>query len=639
MKMLKNHYTASIIINTYNDDQLLLDAAIDSYLEQKEVDIQIILTTVEGDPALETLNLKYANHSQIDCCICALEQHPGRGPEGIYFQLNAATALIKHHWFAYASGNDVALPTKIRDEIDICIAQNKKVCYSAFIVTDHRLNHRELRSFKNYDYDRHLKGNFVNDCALVESALLKKYLPFDETHGNHAYWDLWLRIFKGEGNVFSYNSKASWLYRTTQSSQHVMRRKHAGKLKANKATASRMIAAHLKRARLTIFCVLGNRMTLEPSSGDQINEINLLKALSFFADVYYNGQLFHSEKTDFGLKKKPILPPTAPYDLYYVRNNLDLFSILPRPKLWVAAPYYESAFKDADAVVTFTRSWSHKLNTYQEERHRGLYEGAITQPKEILTFEQVLDPIFKPYPSHPKTHYYRRMFEGDFVIAHFGRVSETCYPHSLLNAIPIIRSRYPEKVIKLIYCGLKSQFKKKITSTLIDVLDPIPYEDMPYAIAATDIVTSDYRDRTANFGGCRHVLEAMACGVPVLTGNFDVRKEQMGELYPLFWTYQDNKGRISEQAEQEMVDHISCLIERPEKGKAIGRELRQQSDYYHLEKSAARLEKIIRMFIGNDHRHSAKFQKPSKFKVYAWFFRNYYTRVIGKLRRLSSALR
>ena len=32
-----------------------------------------------------------------------------------------------------------------------------------------------------------------------------------------------------------------------------------------------------------------------------------------------------------------------------------------------------------------------------------------------------------------------------------------------------------------------------------------------------------------------HILESMACGVPVLCGNFDVRKEQLGNNYPFFW--------------------------------------------------------------------------------------------------------
>lgn len=238
-------YNISILMNTYNEDNGILKQAIDSYLGQTNVNVQLIISTIEGDKSIEYIKNTY-NDNRITFAILPKSEHPGRGHVGIYTQLNNALQYIKYEWVSYASSNDVALLTKSYDEIKLCLSTNKQICYSAFYVTSTDLKKRQLKKFYQYDYDKHLKGNFVTDCATISTKLLNKYMPFKLEYHNHAYWDLWLRIYEGEGNVFIYSSTPAFLYRTQTLSISTETRKNSEKRKINEQYRKFMLDNHHK---------------------------------------------------------------------------------------------------------------------------------------------------------------------------------------------------------------------------------------------------------------------------------------------------------------------------------------------------------------------------------------------------------
>jgi glycosyltransferase involved in cell wall biosynthesis len=338
--------------------------------------------------------------------------------------------------------------------------------------------------------------------------------------------------------------------------------------------------------KLKIYALLTTIKTLVPSSGDKINEINLYKAMSTFADVYYNNQKFESEKENEGycIKDLPISPPNRDYDVCYIRNNRKIFNDIKQKKLWVGSPYRQEIFSTDAGIVTFTRQWKEQLRDFNKNFIPGLYEEGICVPKNILYFPQSISlEDFNPnLKNHPKTINYKDVLKADFVIAQFGRMAKGCYPYSLLTILPKLRKRFPEKSIKFIYAGTSSQIKIGISNE-ISFIGGIDYCDMPYVISACDVVSSNYRTDTANWGGCRHVLESMACGKPILTGDFSVRKEQLGSDYELFWNWEPNSGRISEKAEEQMLSHLSNLIENPKYGEEIGNRLIKRSLKYSHE--------------------------------------------------------
>ena len=160
-------------------------------------------------------------------------------------QLNNAFPHITGDWFTFASSNDIAIQTKLIQEVEMCLNNGKKeVCYSSFHLIDEIGNLIRTQLFFPYNYDKHLIGNFVSDCALISKRLVDEYLPFKVDLNNYAYWDLWLRIYEGEGNVFIYNKTPTWGYRQIETSMHIDRQKSELKLAEAKRDKEIMLNLH-----------------------------------------------------------------------------------------------------------------------------------------------------------------------------------------------------------------------------------------------------------------------------------------------------------------------------------------------------------------------------------------------------------
>lgn len=221
----------TIIINSYNGNQGHLVESIKSCLNQNSVKPKVLVSTVIGDPAIKT-----ANKIGVECI---KNQLPG-----IYSQLNNAIKTVNTDWFSYFSGDDVALPDKAINEIRACINGRKKICYSNFYHTDENLKIKFKTKFYNYDLKRHLTGNFVADVSTIHLSILEKHLPFDETLGNFAYWDFWLRVAKEDPGVFVFNDRSEWLYRVCKNSRHVQRKSDPGKILKNNKQRLAMFMKH-----------------------------------------------------------------------------------------------------------------------------------------------------------------------------------------------------------------------------------------------------------------------------------------------------------------------------------------------------------------------------------------------------------
>lgn len=232
-------------MNTVNEDRKYLDLAIESYLNQKGCEVELIISTLEGDPNLQHIKEKYPS-----CVIVTLPikghpiEHGLKNPVGSFMQLNNALPHITGDWFCFASANDVAFINKLELELSRCKETGAEVCYSSFDLVNEQGEKISTQRFHDYYIGKHLKGNFVSDCALISKRLVDKYLPFNLSLNNYAYWDLWLRIYEGEGNVFTYNSTPTWGYRQNSDSMHLSRQKDPIKLKQAKIDKRRMLALH-----------------------------------------------------------------------------------------------------------------------------------------------------------------------------------------------------------------------------------------------------------------------------------------------------------------------------------------------------------------------------------------------------------
>jgi hypothetical protein len=231
---------ATVIMNVYGEKEAYLKEAIDSYISQKKA--KLVVSTVEDDACIEYIE---KNYPEVEVVVMLLKDHSGRSPNGSFLQLNNALDRIEGDWFCFASSNDYSAPAKIENEIMLCKSTNKLVCYSDFYnVYPEENDALKLISFHSYDFKKHLKGNFVSDCALIHKSLVDKYLPFITEFNNYAYWDLWLRIYEGEGDVFVHNPYPTWYYRQLDNSMHIERRESDDKVSQQYEDKWRMLQTH-----------------------------------------------------------------------------------------------------------------------------------------------------------------------------------------------------------------------------------------------------------------------------------------------------------------------------------------------------------------------------------------------------------
>lgn len=212
----------TIIMNSYKESKRLFKRAIESIPDN--VNRSIVLSTVEGDPCIDWAK-KYN-----DITIVTTKE------PGITRQLNNAIDSVDGDYVCYCSSNDIMYPNKLSLETEILEETGKKVCNSSFMVNGKKI--KQLPS--QYDYAKHLAGNYISDCSMVEAKTFLKYMPFNEKYYELQYFDLWLRIYEGEGDVFIYNPIPTWNYCISRRSRSIKRKKSAT-LKSKRAEEYRML--------------------------------------------------------------------------------------------------------------------------------------------------------------------------------------------------------------------------------------------------------------------------------------------------------------------------------------------------------------------------------------------------------------
>ena len=238
--------TVSVILNTFGNDNDQLKRIIQMMLNQNNIDaMQIIISTVEGDKSIQLYNDNYKEDKRIDLCITTLAEHPGKGPKGIYYQLNKASTFIRNNWVSYFSGNDIIYVNKFQKEIETCMKNGKLICNSSFNMQKDG-NIKKMNLPDKYNYKKHLVENFMSDCSLIHRSVFEKLMPFNLDYQNHAFWDFFLRCYETYGDIFTYCETPTWEYIITEDSAHVKRKNNPELQKINEEYKKIMLSQHQK---------------------------------------------------------------------------------------------------------------------------------------------------------------------------------------------------------------------------------------------------------------------------------------------------------------------------------------------------------------------------------------------------------
>jgi len=214
----------TIIINSYKPDKIDFLTSIHGCLNQIFVNVTVIVSTVENDPTIEFVN--ELENPNVQLVISKLSEHPGKGPKGIFFQLNKALKEVKTKYFSYFSSNDKIYPSKSYNEIEHIKKYKSIFCFSKYnsIFPDKNVpfNFSESKMTLN----NLLKSNFINDCATIDLSRLNEPLEFNyEKYGNCSYWHLWIKLIIKHGiKCMSFNNKVEWDYIRDDKKSQAMQR-------------------------------------------------------------------------------------------------------------------------------------------------------------------------------------------------------------------------------------------------------------------------------------------------------------------------------------------------------------------------------------------------------------------------------
>ncbi|MEM9360778.1 MAG: hypothetical protein AAGB04_31775 [Pseudomonadota bacterium] len=317
--------------------------------------------------------------------------------------------------------------------------------------------------------------------------------------------------------------------------------------------------------RPKIFCQFLARPTLEPQSGDRINEIRFYRALSSFADVYYNDTLIDWSIGAIG-DPTGLNTPSRDYDLYYVRSNPSLFKSLPSPKITMAYPYDREVFERADAIAVTTEAWSQLLKEHARsdavrKKLAKWYPENIVLPERILNIQQTIDPTFIRKAPERSVFEWRARMTGALSFGFFGRVTDETLPNELIDGLDVIRKRLGSKTSPL--AAFAGSIRTSLPMPSIS-LGQIPYNEMPNALAACR-GTLGQMCAESDYLGSGKVLDSIATGTPIVTRRNPVRDEQLGAAYPGTYNTREEALEILWKLCTDEVAHSdirACLADR-----------------------------------------------------------------------------
>ena len=322
--------------------------------------------------------------------------------------------------------------------------------------------------------------------------------------------------------------------------------------------------------------------TLSPTSGDQVNEIGTLMALSKFAKVYFAGQLFHPDRPSYGLKNYVGDIQIKPgCDWYIIRANERVFRKCKGKRVWMSSPFVKDCFVEADQIGTFTGVWAEGLR-------RGENMGVLNPDQEkwptAVPLYQTVLPQYKDMRGSVRAQQIRDKLGGTVIVGIFGRITKPSYPELILQSMPLLRERIPGFRVVL---AITTNKVCEIPPTDDVIVTRFPYDDMPYALSACNVIAPANHEWGWQFSGAMRVIEPMTCNTPVLCQKSPARIEMLGESYPY---YMDSMADLSLSNQQRLVE----LIQRASKRDGLSDDyLSRRARFYSVEESAKRLQELL----------------------------------------------
>lgn len=302
------------------------------------------------------------------------------------------------------------------------------------------------------------------------------------------------------------------------------------------------------KKRPRIYAIFGKNSVLQTTRGDQIGEIRLLRAISNWADVYYNNIKVYPNSTILG-GGDCIELPNQEYDLCYVRANGDLLERLPKPRLTMAYPLNEMPEGSYEGLLVTTKPWKQLLEKKITDTIfvETWYAGRLPEAKHIVYAPQAIDGKFIPEHVRDRLKFkYRFKTTGVPAIGFYGRLAKDTIPQSMLESIEHVTNILGSQALVSLLAG---QWRGTPVNHHGIYLGNIPYSEMPSLLSQTEIIWGQECFDSRILGSGK-ILDAIGMGIPVLGRQNPVRVEVLGADYAGLFT-------STEQAKKLLFEYIS----------------------------------------------------------------------------------
>ena len=280
-----------------------------------------------------------------------------------------------------------------------------------------------------------------------------------------------------------------------------------------------------------LFLTAGNRKAFEQAGADNFHHIvykipaHLRPWRIFWEQVVLP---FTARRLGLDLMFCPsnVAPLLAPCRLVVTVHDLHWFffpELFGRAKWWYVTHFISLSARQADKVITDS-----------QHSKEDIIRLLRLPPARIETVYPGVNPLFRPLRDEKRAAQVRHRYgiEGDFILA-VGRLYRRKNIVRLLRAFHLLR-RKENRPARLVLAGGRGDGYDEVLSTMRDLglerevilTGPVPDEELVilYNLASVSVYLSIYE----GFG--LPVLEALACGTPVVASNSSSLPEVCGEV-------------------------------------------------------------------------------------------------------------
>lgn len=273
------------------------------------------------------------------------------------------------------------------------------------------------------------------------------------------------------------------------------------------------------------------------SDGNLLKAVYLLSVPSLRKTIKkYNCDILHGQSaSSYGLIGA--LSGFHPYIISVWGNDVYIFP----HKHKIFKKILEYSLKKADVITSSSKTMAK-------------YSKRFTDKEILVTHGGIMLDKFKPMRRENSIY-----DESDFVIGTVKMMEPKYGSEDILDAFYIVKKKYPEKPLKLLMVGRGSMIdylKEKSTilgiSESVQFTGKVPFDQVPKYHNMLDVYLAPSTDDSESFGV--GILEAAACGKPVIVSNIGGLPEVVIDNYTGFMIQPKSPAVLAEKIEKLLLD-------------------------------------------------------------------------------------